>query len=267
VRLGVLVAPLRSSHEPGQPRTGRVGGHPGQAWAHTLVSGHPSPPGRVRLHAACRAGRQLPGCHHGQGGSGQTRPGGPAPSSGTVAILTGGSLQPSQAWLRRPVRGFRSRHLISDRRADNQRDAGRRRSRRGQLRPEPPSGKPPGMGHNRGRALEPVRLPGCAMRLRRQLLKEAQDRGGGRVDQMPALNDERAAVGQGGGHRVGELPEDLRRGGRDQQRWLVNGDRGRLIDRQGPPVTSARMAGPLSANICLTGAGNPSHAHPRGPRG
>jgi hypothetical protein len=106
-------------HRPGgrTPRTG-LGAHacirsPEPAWSRAPSRGLPGRP-------------TAPGMPPRSGGSGQTRPGGPAPSSGTVAILTGGSLQRSQAWLRRPGPRLPSGHLISDRRPDNQR--GRRRS-------------------------------------------------------------------------------------------------------------------------------------------
>jgi hypothetical protein len=156
--LGMLVPPFRSGtsqarHAPAGRRT-----HPCRAWAHKLVSGHTSPSGRVHLHAA------LPGQADSsrddttvRAVQGQTHPARPAPSSGTVAISTGGSLQLSEAWLRRP--GPRASGADTSRIGGwtTSRDAVCRRSRRGPVRPEPTGGIP----RTPGRAAVPSAPPGA----------------------------------------------------------------------------------------------------------
>ena len=70
--------------------------------------------------------------------------------------------------------------------------------------------------------------------LSRQLLEEAQDHGVGRVDQMPSLDRVLAAGGQRGGHRVGDLPEGLRRvGGGNQRRGHIEPAPQRLASSRG----------------------------------
>jgi hypothetical protein len=80
VRLGMLVSPFRSRHEPGQARTGRAGGHTSdEAWSHKLVS-VTSPSGRVHLHTALPHKPTAPGMTPtGQGGSGSDPPGRTSP--------------------------------------------------------------------------------------------------------------------------------------------------------------------------------------------
>jgi hypothetical protein len=75
------------------------------------------------------------------------------------------------------------------------------------------------------------------------------------------LDNERAAVGNRVSDRVGDLPEGLRRvlGGNKQRGTSMVASAARSTGRS-PPLTSAMVAGPLSANICLIGSGNPSHA-------
>ena len=98
--------------------------------AHRLISGRRSPvwsPVRSRGPAGGR--QQLPGGHHGQGGSGSDHPAGPAAPSPTVTILTGGSSNAAKHRRGAQVRGLQQRTAVSDRRTT--RDPGCRRGRRG----------------------------------------------------------------------------------------------------------------------------------------
>src|SRR5512132_1427070 len=71
VRLGMLVPPFRSRHEPGQARTGRAGGHTSDgAWSHKLVSGHKPVRSRARSRGPAAQADSSRDDTNGQGGSG-----------------------------------------------------------------------------------------------------------------------------------------------------------------------------------------------------
>src|SRR5215216_4553354 len=92
VRLGMLVPPFRSRHEPGQARTGRAGGHTSDgAWSHTLVSGHKPVRSRAPSRGPAAQADSSRDDTNGQGGSAADLPARPVPSSGTTNIFTGGS--------------------------------------------------------------------------------------------------------------------------------------------------------------------------------